>query len=266
MSWLSALIGAGGDLVGGYLNYGYSSALQSDAQWYNYWTSKQAADTAYNRQRQLIQDNAYLQRQGLEKAGYNPLLAVSNGFHSASPSVQSFAPSSPTGSVSPSSLGSSAVANYLKSKEIKSASELRDAQVATAKKDVEQKDAQIKLIDAERQKSLAQASEVLQSAKAQERVNQYYEQNPGETGRSERSKSVKGHIMPDLNSAIDAGHRFSSWVSDLFQSFRDNGSPEPPVIQLDDGQHKGVDVRPVVPARMIHETHHNSKKSNRRHN
>lgn len=63
----SAGVGVLGSLVGGAIDYNYQKKLMSRQNQYN----KENATTAYNRQRELTQDQAYLSQLGKMKAGIN---------------------------------------------------------------------------------------------------------------------------------------------------------------------------------------------------
>lgn len=63
----SAGVGVLGSLVGGSIDYNYQKKLMARQQQYN----RENATTAYNRQRELTQDQAYLSQLGKMKAGIN---------------------------------------------------------------------------------------------------------------------------------------------------------------------------------------------------
>lgn len=64
---LSSLGGAVGSFAGGAIDYNYQKKLMARQQQYN----RENATTAYNRQRELTQDQAYLSQLGKMKAGIN---------------------------------------------------------------------------------------------------------------------------------------------------------------------------------------------------
>lgn len=65
---LSSLGGVAGSFAGGAIDYNYQKKLMARQQQYN----RENATTAYNRQRELTQDQAYLSQLGKMKAGINP--------------------------------------------------------------------------------------------------------------------------------------------------------------------------------------------------
>lgn len=77
---LSSLGGAAGSLVGGAMDYRYQKKLMERQNEYN----KENATTAYQRQRELTQDQAYLSQLGKLKAGINTAFGTDGNVTSSS--------------------------------------------------------------------------------------------------------------------------------------------------------------------------------------
>lgn len=77
---LSSLGGAAGSLVGGAMDYRYQKKLMERQDEYN----KENATTAYQRQRELTQDQAYLSQLGKLKAGINTAFGTDGNVTSSS--------------------------------------------------------------------------------------------------------------------------------------------------------------------------------------
>lgn len=77
---LSSLGGVAGSLAGGALDYRYQKKLMERQQEYN----SENATTAYNRQRELTQDQAYLSQLGKLKAGINTAFGTDGNVTSSS--------------------------------------------------------------------------------------------------------------------------------------------------------------------------------------
>lgn len=79
LDWSSSVAG----LVSGLMNFG-ASAISSSRQW-KYTQRAMALQDRYNRD--FTRDSYGLMREGLEKAGYNPLLALNSSANSSMPSA-----------------------------------------------------------------------------------------------------------------------------------------------------------------------------------
>lgn len=77
---LSSLGGVVGSFAGGAIDYNYQKKLMSRQQQYN----RENAATAYNRQRELTQDQAYLSQLGKMKAGINTAFGTDGNVTSSS--------------------------------------------------------------------------------------------------------------------------------------------------------------------------------------
>lgn len=148
MSILAAMaVGAGVSALGGLANTGLSFGL-------NQYSSKKAAKNAYKYWRQSQLEGPSLQRQGLEKAGYNPLLALNQGSASFNQGVS--APTTQVGDI----VGSAKQGAELAKEAVKAA----DATIDNVEADTKLKESQLGVFDAQKARLEAETSLAISQA------------------------------------------------------------------------------------------------------